>query len=470
MAGKGLFPSLKTCNFLLSSLVKANELKKSYEGGDAIGLFLKMEKIGVAPNVVAYNIIHGLCKNGRLDEAFQFKEKMDGHMAEALPIRDDMVSKGISPIQLLSIQLYKAFARVIKWKMLSMFWRKCCQEGDAIKNIKPNDGLLTTLVSRLCKNGNMQEAAKLLKEMLEGMILDKISYNTLILGCCKEGKLEEGFKLKEEMVKQGMQPDLYTYNLLLHGLCNKGKIEEAGMLWAECQRNGHVPNVYTYGVMRWILQSQQVEEGEKLFREMVTMKIALNSVVYNTIIRAYCKCGNMVEAFRLRHDMRSRGIPLTSATYSSLVHGLCNIGLVDNANDLLDEMRKEGLSPNIFCYTALIGGYCRLGQMDKVDSIVQEMSLHNIHLKNYLYHHDRWALQIGKYEEASKLLGEMTEKELSQMLSPNTLTNGFSKVGRVEEAFKVCDQMSSRGVSLDEITYTTLIDGWHKPSAVTNQE
>ncbi|PSR91332.1 Pentatricopeptide repeat-containing protein, partial [Actinidia chinensis var. chinensis] len=105
LASKGMFPSLNTCNFLLSSLVKANELHTSYEvfdiicrgvspdvylfstainafckGGkveDAMGLFLKMEQMGTSPNVVTYNnIINGLCKNGDIDEAFKLKEKM----------------------------------------------------------------------------------------------------------------------------------------------------------------------------------------------------------------------------------------------------------------------------------------------------------------------------------------------------------------------------------------------------------
>ncbi|WJX88233.1 hypothetical protein P8452_70342 [Trifolium repens] len=102
----GVFPSLKTCNFLMSSLVRSNELHKSYrvfdavcrggfsldvytyatainafsKGGkvdDAVGLFFKMEEQGVLPNVVTYNnLIDGLCKSGRLEEAFRFKDKM----------------------------------------------------------------------------------------------------------------------------------------------------------------------------------------------------------------------------------------------------------------------------------------------------------------------------------------------------------------------------------------------------------
>ncbi|KAL3818374.1 hypothetical protein ACJIZ3_004279 [Penstemon smallii] len=50
-----------------------------------------------------------------------------------------------------------------------------------------------------------------------------------------------------------------------------------------------------------------------------------NSVVYNILISAYYRIGDVVEA-----------------TYSSPMHGMRNIGQVDELKNLLDDMRKEG--------------------------------------------------------------------------------------------------------------------------------
>ncbi|TYG50535.1 hypothetical protein ES288_D10G183100v1, partial [Gossypium darwinii] len=39
----------------------------------------------------------------------------------------------------------------------------------------------------------------------------------------------------------------------------------------------------------------------------------------------------------------------------------------------------------------------------------------------------------------------------------NAFMNGICKEGRVDDAFKVCNNMNSEGLTLDDITYMTLI-------------
>ena len=59
---------------------------------------------------------------------------------------------------------------------------------------------------------------------------------------------------------------------------------------------------------------------------------------------------------------------------------------------------------------------------------------------------------------------------LPDAVTYNALTNGFCKERKMDEAFEVCNQMSNGGVSLDEITYTTLIHNWPQPSTIANQD
>ncbi|KAJ7943968.1 Pentatricopeptide repeat-containing protein [Quillaja saponaria] len=267
-ARKDGLPSLKTCNLLMNSLVEANEHQKSFEvfeivchfvtldvylfttaikaygrGGkidNAIRLFLKIETMSIFPNHVTYNIlINALCENGRLDEAFRYKERV-GKTREALKIRDDMLAKGIIPNSVILNSLFQGFCKSNQMDRAEHLLEEMLVKGFAV-----NPNAYYSVINWLCKK---QEVVKVLKQMLEkGLVLDSKSYNTLIWGCCEEGKIEEGFKLKEEMAKQGIPPDICTYNLLIQGLSNMGKVDDDNDLLDEGRGNGLVPNIYTYG-------------------------------------------------------------------------------------------------------------------------------------------------------------------------------------------------------------------------------
>ncbi|KAL0327672.1 UNVERIFIED_CONTAM: Pentatricopeptide repeat-containing protein, chloroplastic [Sesamum angustifolium] len=200
LAARGLVPSFKTCNVLMTLLVKANEPEKSYE------LKKRMVDCGVKPTLVTYSVlINGLMKLEKFDEVdCILKEMLD------------------------ALKLYY---------MLQ-------DKGFAANKVTSN-----ALILGLCKVGKMHEAKLLVKSMLDkGIGLDTFTYNALIYGCCKD-RLEAGLKLKEEMAEKGISPDIVTYNLLMHGLCNKGKMDNALMVWHEIRRNGLVPSVNSYGVM-----------------------------------------------------------------------------------------------------------------------------------------------------------------------------------------------------------------------------
>ena len=73
----------------------------------------------------------------------------------------------------------------------------------------------------------------------------------------------------------------------------------------------------------------------KLFKKLDYEKVELNFVVYNILIAAYCRIGNVMEAFKLRDATKSGGILPTCATYSSLILGMCCIGCVMKQRNFL---------------------------------------------------------------------------------------------------------------------------------------
>ncbi|CAF2130397.1 hypothetical protein HID58_012366 [Brassica napus] len=152
----------------------------------------------------------------------------------------------------------------------------------------------------------------------------------------RKRKLEKAFTFMDEMAKRGLKPNNHTYSILIRGMFDLNKVEE---------------------VIQLFLETERAEEGQKLFDEMMSKNAQPNSVVYNHLIRAYCRSGRLSMAFHLSEDMKIKGISPSCATYTSLIKGLSVVSLVEEAKLLLEEMKEEGLEPNVFHYTALIDGY-----------------------------------------------------------------------------------------------------------------
>ncbi|WZY85194.1 hypothetical protein YC2023_031578 [Brassica napus] len=152
----------------------------------------------------------------------------------------------------------------------------------------------------------------------------------------------------DEMAKRGLKPNNHTYSILIRGMFDLNKVEEVIQLFLETER---------YASRYGCCKDERAEEGQKLFDEMMSKNAQPNSVVYNHLIRAYCRSGRLSMAFHLSEDMKIKGISPSCATYTSLIKGLSVVSLVEEAKLLLEEMKEEGLEPNVFHYTALIDGY-----------------------------------------------------------------------------------------------------------------
>nr|VVV74868.1 unnamed protein product [Nymphaea colorata] len=73
-------------------------------------------------------------------------------------------------------------------------------------------------------------------------------------------------------------------------------------------------------------------------------------VTYTTLTCAYCKQGEVKEAFSLYEEMVKNGILPDSITYSSLINGLCRSGKVAEAKMLFHGMARMGFVPNHVAY------------------------------------------------------------------------------------------------------------------------
>lgn len=87
------------------------------------------------------------------------------------------------------------------------------------------------MIGQYIRTGNTIEAFKLKDKMIEeGIAPSVVTYSTLISGLCKQGDMEESMKLLDHMAEAGMGTDLFAYSNLVRSYVKCGDIEKVSKL------------------------------------------------------------------------------------------------------------------------------------------------------------------------------------------------------------------------------------------------
>ncbi|MQL82224.1 hypothetical protein Taro_014695, partial [Colocasia esculenta] len=427
MGRYGCKPSLRSCNKLLSCLVKKDE---SYT---AIHVYHQLMKADILPDVYTVSVmVNAYCKCGDVQKAMGFLEEMEikgfdvnlvvynslingycdfGQAEAASEVVKLMSRKGIMPNVLTFTMLIKGYckdgkieeAERVLWSMKAMpclapdeiaygvlvnAYGQIGRMDDAtrVKDEMLSAGLTTnlyiynSLINGYCKLGRMIDAEKLLGEMEIGQPNpDSYTYNTLIDGYCKKGLMKEAFGLCNVMLGKGIAPTVLTYNTFLKGFCRLGAVDDALRLWYLMQKRGIYPDVISCGILLdGFFKFGYSSQALKLWNDILARGLAKSQFLFNTAIDGLFKMGNLPEAERIFSKMKDGGCSPDSMTYRAMSDGYCRIGDIKRAFEIRGEMERKGISPSVEMFNSLMGGLFRSGKYDKVDELLIDMHVNGL--------------------------------------------------------------------------------------------
>ncbi|KAI8561572.1 hypothetical protein RHMOL_Rhmol04G0350700 [Rhododendron molle] len=383
--------------------------------GAAIWLKNKMIHNDLVPDIITHNyIVNALCKAGEL-------KKADWLVSE-------MLYWGPSPTCATYNTLMKGYCLVDNVdRALDLF----STMGN--RGVLPNRVTCNVLVHALCKKGLLEDAVKLLEEILVDNCFDKersnlITSTILMDGYFKSGDTMQALVLWNNMIQMGSQMDVTAYNVVIHGSCLSQDVTVAYQYLSEMLKSGFLPDVFTY----------------------------------NTLISALCKEGKTDEACYIHSVMSRLGVFPDQISYKMLITGLCIQGDVMKASEFLLAMLESSIVPEPVIWNAIIDGYGRTGDTEKALSIRDQMVefgvLPNIFTYNILIHAH---IKGGKIAEAYSLKKEMILNGLfPDLVTYNLLVGAACGIGDIRSALQLHDEILRRGYNPDIITYTELIKGY----------
>ncbi|KAJ8423793.1 hypothetical protein Cgig2_024302 [Carnegiea gigantea] len=285
---------------------------------------------------------------------------------------------------------------------------------------------------------------------VEGTSLLGRLFDALVKTYASLGMFDEAIDVLFQTQRKGFFPCVFSCNFLLNCLVNRNKLDMAVAVYQQIKRLGFTPNVYSCNlVMKAFCKKGCLEEAVDVFREMEEAGINPNEYSYTTYIEGLCTHQKTELGYEVLKAWRNSSVPFDNYAYDVVIRGFCNEMKLNEAEGVLLDIESQGLNPSVFCFGSLIHAYCKARNILKALSRQSDMNSKDAMCK------------LGKVEEAVKLLEEMKHRNMvPDLIHYSTLINGYCLEGKLLDACNVFEEVKAKGFEPDVITYNILVSGF----------
>ncbi|QHO52997.1 Pentatricopeptide repeat-containing protein [Arachis hypogaea] len=294
---------------------------------------------------------------------------------------------------------------------------------------------------------------------------------------CRFGQPRQAHILFFDMKGRGHCPNVVSYTTLINGYCLIGGIGDARKVFDEMLDSGIAANSLTYSVLVGGFLRKKDIDGVKgmmcqLWEKMrVESEASMKMAAFANLVDSLCRGGFFNELFRIAKEFALGGSLCEDVAYGQMIDSLCKVGRYHAAARIVYIMRKRGLVPSVACYNYIIHGLSKDGDCMRAYQLLEEAEfgfLLSEHTYKVLVEALCQVLDVDKarkvLEHMLKLLNVLVLMLQSQchadVITLNTVINGFCKVGRIDEALTVLqDMLSGKFSAPNVVTFTTIISG-----------
>lgn len=400
--------------------------------------------------------------------------------------------------------------------------------GFVLKNGLDTDVFVSNALMRMYSEcGSMVSACLVFDQMAER---DVVSWSTIIRGYVRNRLLGEALELVREMHSVGVRPseiamismvnlfaDLADVKLgkAMHGyVVRNNNSKKMGVpittslidMYAKCGNIASAKWLFNEltqkSVVSWTaiiagcIRCNRLEEGRKLFKEMLEDSVFPNEitvlsliiecgfvgalelgkwlhcyilrngfvmslVLATALVDMYGKCGDLRSARAVFDGRNDKDVMIWSALISAYAQANCT----NQARELFSQMRNEGLRPNAVTMVSLISLCALVGALDLgkwLHSYINQQGLEvDLILKTALV--DMYA-KCGDIDGAHRLFSEAKVRDICMW---NVMLTGFSMHGCGIEALKLFEEMERLGIEPNDITLIALLHACSHAGLVT---
>lgn len=319
-------------------------------------------------------------KCGRMEDARQVFEKLlirdvvswntiisgysrKGLNQEALDLYFEMQQSDITPDNVTYVTILKVCAckggltegRLIHSQLLA-------------RGVELDEVVGSALVDMYAKCGNLHSARSVFDNVC---FKNLVTWNVIIGAYAEQGLLQEATELFESMQGAGLRPDKITVVSILKACSSSGALLEGRKIHAQV-REGRVETIVGNSLVDMYAKCGSMEEAQGVFERLSARDV----VAWNALINGYSQKNDYSQVLQCLKDMRQQGVEPDAATYTSVLVACSHVGLVNEGQQHFRTMVCEhGLKPTAQHYNCLVDLLGRAGQLAEAEKLLCSISL-----------------------------------------------------------------------------------------------
>ncbi|KAJ4973584.1 hypothetical protein NE237_006758 [Protea cynaroides] len=421
-----LYQRAQVSSFLLPSLLRACSGLGDVDMGAKI--HGKIIKSGFDSDVVVETALLSMYgEKGELDAARAIFDKMstrdvicwssiicsyvqDGQPYSALEMFQRMVFEGIALDSVAMLGVTEACADL-----------GCLRIAKAVhgyivrREIENAESLEISLIVMYSKCADLHGAEKLFEKASHR---SNVSWTAMVSCYNQSSRFQKALDICVKMHEFGVVPNSVTMASFLFSCSQLGLLKEGRSIHGYVIRQGIDPDfdLVGPGLINMYASCGSLGDSQKVFDAIKDKQV----VSWNSLIAVYARNGFLEEALRLFIQLLAQGLFVDSFTLASSLSACGNMSFLRLGDQIHGHIAKTGFDSNEYVQNSLIDLYSKCGS---VSSAYQIFS--NIKRKNII----TW----------------------------NSMVGGFAQNGYSLEAIGLFDWMHSKGLSMDKVTFLSVI-------------
>lgn len=319
----------------------------------------------------------------------------------------------------------------------------------SVDNMRPNEFVLTTVVSSCSSSGRVEEGKQCHGYVLKsGLEFHQHVKNALVHMYSKCSDVKGAMRVFSTVPGY----DVFSYNSVLDGLVEHGHLKEAmevlSLMVGEGVAWDSVTFVNIFGLSSCL---RNLRLGLQVHCRMLKTNIEYDAYVYSAIMDMYGKCGKLAYAVRFFKCLQTHSV----VSWTTIMAAKFQNGYFEEALNLFVKMRLEDINPNEYTFAVLLNSSASLSVLrhgalihacaEKLgfkDHVIVGNALINMYAKS------------GNIEAAHEAFSDMIHRDI---VTWNVMISGYSHHGLGKEALTVFQDMLTAGDHPNYITFVAVL-------------